>query len=75
MKECFDVQEFYLDSLQFANQAATFFLMNGFQLKGHLKHYDDQVLIIEANGKQQMVYKKAVSTIMPAHSVTFPETY
>ena len=75
LKECFDIQDFYLDFLQYKNLTATFFLLNGFQIKGHLKHYDGEVFIIESGDKQQMVYKQAISTIMPAHNIAFPEEY
>ena len=75
MKECFDIQEFILDSLQFDRLGATFFLLNGFQLKGRLLHYDEQVLVIESGGRQQMVYKKAISTVQPNRVIEFPVEY
>ena len=75
MKECYNVKEFFLDELQFRGLAATFFLLNGFQLKGVLLHYDDDVLIVESGGKKQMVFQQAVSTIAPAQELAFPEEY
>ena len=75
MKECYNVQEYFLDELQFGGQAAIFFLLNGFQLKGVLLHYDDQVLIVESGGKKQVLFKQAVSTICPAEAVEFPSEY
>ena len=75
MKECFDLQELILDSLQFDRLGATFFLLNGYQLKGRLLRYDDQVFLIESGGRQLMVYKKAVSTIQPNREIDFPAEY
>ncbi len=44
----------------------TVFLTNGFQIRGVLKGFDNYVIIIEADGKHQMVYKHAISTIIPS---------
>lgn len=43
----------------------TVFLMNGFQIKGIIADHDDGVVVLEADGKQQIVYKHAISTIIP----------
>lgn len=43
----------------------TVFLMNGFQIRGIVADHDDAVIVIETEGKQQIVYKHAVSTITP----------
>lgn len=44
----------------------TVFLMNGFQLHGVIKNFDISVVLLETDGKQQMIYKHAISTIVPA---------
>ena len=43
----------------------TFFLMNGFQIRGTVADHDDAVVVLETEGKQQIVYKHAISTITP----------
>lgn len=75
MKECYNIREYFLDELQFGSLPATFFLLNGFQLKGVLLHYDDEVLIVESGGKKQMVFRHAVSTIAPGAPIEFPSEY
>lgn len=75
MKECYNIREYFLDELQFRALPATFFLLNGFQLKGVLLHYDDEVLIVESGGKKQMVFRHAISTISPGEAVEFPSEY
>lgn len=75
MKECYNIREYLLDELQFGSLPATFFLLNGFQLKGVLLHYDDEVLIVESGGKKQMVFCHAVSTIAPGTAIDFPSEY
>jgi len=43
----------------------TVFLMNGFQIRGTVADHDDAVVVLETEGKQQIVYKHAISTITP----------
>lgn len=44
---------------------ATFFLMNGFQIRGIITAYDSFVIVVVTDGKQQVFYKHAISTIAP----------
>lgn len=70
-------QETYQDT--FLNQARksrtllTVFLMNGFQMRGVLTGFDPFVLLLQSEGKQQMIYKHAVSTIIPVVPVKLPQ--
>lgn len=43
----------------------TMFLMNGFQMRGTLVAFDNFVLVVEDDGRQQLVYKHAISTLIP----------
>ena len=43
----------------------TLFLMNGFQLRGTVTGYDNFVVVLVSEGKQQMIYKHAISTLAP----------
>ena len=43
----------------------TVFLMNGFQMKGCVRGFDSFVVILDSEGKQQMIYKHAISTVVP----------
>ena len=47
----------------------TLFLMNGFQLRGTITGYDSFVVVLVSDGKQQMIYKHAISTLAPARSL------
>ena len=49
--------------------AVSIHLVNGFQLKGNVKGFDNFTIILESMGKQQLVYKHAVSTITPAKAI------
>ena len=75
MKECYNLKEYFLDELQYRGIAATFFLLNGFQLKGVLLHYDGEVLVVQSGDKRQMVFQQAISTIAPRELLEFPSEY
>ena len=47
----------------------TVYLLSGYQLRGTVRGFDNFVLVLDCDGKQNMVYKHAVSTIIPARSV------
>ena len=46
------------------------FLMNGFQMRGVLRAFDNFTVIIDSDGKQQLIYKHAISTIAPARPMS-----
>ena len=45
----------------------TVFLMSGFQIRGVMIDHDDAVVVLDVEGRQQIVYKHAISTIIPIH--------
>lgn len=59
------LQDRYLEELRRSKAQVTVFLMNGFQLRGIVLGYDNFVLTLLSDGKQNMIYKHAVSTITP----------
>lgn len=62
-----------LNHLRKEKQTATMFLVNGFQMKGIVTGFDDFTVIVETDGKQQMIYKHAISTVIPLYPVIFNE--
>ena len=59
------LQDELLDEIVEGKVSATIYLMNGFQLRGIILDHDDAVIVIEQEGKHQMIYKHAVSTVVP----------
>ena len=47
----------------------TMFLMNGFQMRGTIIGFDAFVVVLDSEGRQQVIYKHAISTIAPVHPV------
>lgn len=65
-----NLQDAFLNQARKENVAVVIHLVNGFQLKGFVKGFDNFTIILDNAGKQQMVYKHAISTIAPARPIT-----
>ena len=63
-----EIQNKMLSDLIEKKSSLTIYLMNGFQMRGSLITFDDYVLVIDVDGRQQMVYKHAVSTLTPHYT-------
>ena len=63
------LQDDLLDELVSEKIPVTLFLMNGFQIKGLILDHDDAIAILEVERRQQIVYKHAISTIIPVRSL------
>ena len=68
-----NLQDSLLAKLRRSRMGVTMFLMNGFQIRGEIRGYDSFVVIIDSEGKQQMVYKHAISTIVPERPLQWEE--
>lgn len=64
-----NLQDLILNEVRREHTAVTMFLMNGFQLKGIVTGFDNFVVVLSSDGKQQMIYKHAISTLVPAQPV------
>lgn len=64
-----NIQDQFLNQLRKESIPVTVFLLNGFQLRGLIKSFDNFTVILDTDGKQQLVYKHAISTFSPQRSV------
>ena len=64
-----NLQDLFLNQSRKEKVELTVFLVNGVQLKGIVKGFDSYIIVLENAGKQQMIYKHAVSTIIPIKSI------
>lgn len=69
MKQPVNIQDQFLNQLRKDNTSVTVFLLNGFQLRGQIKGFDNFTVLFESEGKQQLVYKHAISTFAPQRNV------
>ena len=65
MQKTQNLQDAFLNQLRKDKANTTVFLMNGFQLHGIIRAFDGFTIILDSEGKQQLIYKHAVSTIIP----------
>jgi len=66
-----NLQDSFLNQVRKDNIPVTIYLINGFQLKGHVRGFDNFTVVLDSDGRQQLVYKHAVSTISPFKPLTF----
>ena len=66
-----NLQDTFLNQVRKENIGVTIHLVNGFQIKGNVKGFDNFTVVLDVMGNQQMVYKHAISTITPAKAVNF----
>ena len=69
MKGMINLQDTFLNQARTENMLTTVFLVNGYQIKGVVRSFDNFTLLLEVEGKQQLVYKHAVSTIIPMRNI------
>ncbi|GIM47922.1 RNA-binding protein Hfq [Collibacillus ludicampi] len=68
-KQAINIQDNFLNSIRRENIPVIIYLVNGFQIRGVVKAFDNFTIIVESEGKQQMVYKHAISTFTPMRNV------
>jgi len=62
-------QDILLNHVRKEAVSITVFLTNGYQLRGIVKAFDNYVILMDTDGKQQMIYKHAISTIVPSRAI------
>ena len=65
MSDAMILQDAILKECRRDKAPVTLFLMNGFQLRGIITGYDSFVVVLVSDGRQQMIYKHAISTLAP----------
>ena len=68
-KPAMNLQDSFLNHVRKENLGVIIYLINGFQIRGLVRGFDNFTVIIENEGKQQLVYKHAIS-ISPAANIT-----
>jgi len=69
MKNQINLQDTFLNEVRKEKTKVTIFLINGVRLTGLVEGFDNFTIILRADGKQEMVYKHAISTIVPEKEV------
>jgi len=64
-----NLQDVFLNQVRKDRCAVTVYMTNGYQLKGYVKGFDSFTVVLDSDGKQQMIYKHAISTVSPIKPV------
>ena len=64
-----NLQEIFLTQARRDRRMVTMFLMNGFQMRGCITGFDAFTVVLNSDGKQQIIYKHAISTIVPERPI------
>ena len=68
-----NLQDIFLLQAKRDKLPVTMFLMNGFQMRGVITGFDAFVVVLDSDGRQQVIYKHAISTIAPIRPVDLTE--
>ena len=69
MQKKINLQDLFLLRARQDRVPVTLFLMNGFQMRGTITGYDPFVVVLDSDGRQQVIYKHAISTIVPERAL------
>ena len=69
MQKTQNLQDAFLNQLRRERINITVFLVNGFQMHGVIRAYDGFTVVLDSDGRQQLIYKHAISTIIPPRPV------
>lgn len=64
-----NLQDVFLNQARRERQLVTVFLMNGFQMRGIVRGFDSFTVVIDCEGKQELIYKHAISTLIPTRNI------
>ena len=71
MQKTQNLQDSFLNQRRRDKSVVTMFLMNGFQLHGVVKGFDGFTVVLDSEGRQQLIYKHAISTVVPPKPIAF----
>lgn len=69
-----NLQDIFLNQARKEKIAVTIYITNGFQFKGYVKGFDNYTVILDSEGRQNLIYKHAISTITPAKPISILDT-
>lgn len=70
MMKNLNLQDVFLNQARKDHINITIYLTNGFQFRGVVKGFDNYTVILDCEGKQNLVYKHAISTIIPSRPIS-----
>ncbi|HHX71598.1 MAG TPA: RNA chaperone Hfq [Clostridiales bacterium] len=74
MQKQVNIQDSFLNQARKERFSVTIFLMNGFQFRGVVRGFDSYTVVLDVEGRQRLVYKHAISTIVPDRNIDIAGT-
>lgn len=68
-----NLQDLFLTAARRSEIPVTVFLVNGFQMRGTIAGFDPFTVVLMTDGKQNLIYKHAISTVSPSRELTLTE--
>ena len=75
MAKDMNLQDVFLNQARKEKIPVTIFITNGFQFKGMVRGFDNYTVILDTDGKQNLIYKHAISTISPMRSISILDAF
>jgi host factor-I protein len=75
MAKDINLQDVFLNQVRKEHIPVTIYITNGFQFKGLVKGFDNYTVILDTEGKQNLIYKHAISTITPLKAISILDAY
>ena len=75
MNKTINLQDVFLNQCRKEKISVTIILTNGFQFKGIVKGFDNYTVILDTDGKQNLIYKHAISTITPLRPISLLDAF
>jgi len=72
-KQFSNLQDIFLNNARKEKTEMTIFLMNGVPIKGKVLSFDTFTILLDVDKKQNLIYKHAVSTVMPIKPISYKE--
>ena len=69
MRQGVNLQDAFLNRARRENISMLIYLVNGYQIKGLVKGFDSYTILLKSEDKQQLIYKHAISTIIPGQEI------
>lgn len=70
-----NLQDVFLNQSRREKIPVTIYLTNGFQFRGTVKGFDSFTVILDSDGRQNLVYKHAISTIIPSKTISILDSF
>ena len=70
-----NLQDVFLNQARKEKIPVTIFITNGFQFKGMVRGFDNYTVILDTDGKQNLIYKHAISTISPLRTISILDAF